>query len=605
MKHIRNFCIIAHIDHGKSTLADRFLEITGTVEQRHMRDQLLDQMDLERERGITIKLQPVRMEFRFPVASLSAQTYILNLIDTPGHVDFTYEVSRSLAAVEGALLLVDATQGIQAQTLANLHLALEQNLTIIPVINKIDLPGSHIEQTAAELMGLLGCSREDICAVSGKTGEGVPKLLAEVIARIPPPLYHSMVSLRALIFDSVYDEYRGVLAYVRIIDGSIATDDQLHFMATRATTKALEVGIFTPRYKKCGALSTGEIGYIATGFKSVHDCRVGDTIVHPSDTSASALPGYKEAKPVVFAGIFFKDGDEFKRLREAIEKLRANDAALSFEPEHSSALGFGFRCGFLGMLHLEIVKERLAREYGLDVIVTIPSVAYRVIIKNKGAQTIHGPLELPDETSIEQIEEPWVALDILAPESTIGAILGLVTERRGEYLTTEYLPGEDTTVGRRVLLKFHIPLSGVIVDFYDMLKSISSGYASMNYEVLEYRRADVVRLDIVAADVRVDELTTIVHRNDAYRRGRAIVETLKNSIARQQFEIKLQATISGKVVASERIAPFRKDVTAKLYGGDVTRKQKLLKKQKEGKKRMATSGRVEIPTDAYLSILKR
>ncbi|MBI4252871.1 elongation factor 4 [Candidatus Uhrbacteria bacterium] len=600
MNQIRNFCIIAHIDHGKSTLADRFLELTGTVSHREMKEQILDQMDLERERGITIKLQPVRMTY-----TLNLIRYTLNLIDTPGHVDFAYEVSRSLAAVEGAILLVDATQGIQAQTLANLYLALEQNLAIIPAINKIDLPSARVEQTASELMSLLACQREDICSVSGKTGDGVHELLEECIRRVPPPSPMEHSTLRALIFDSVYDDYRGVLAYIRIVDGSVTSDDPIRFMASGAVSKAGEVGYFTPAYKKCDRISAGEIGYMATGLKSVHDCRVGDTIILATDKGAHQLPGYKDAKPMVFAGIFCKDGDQLKHLREGVEKLKANDAAFTFEPEHSLALGFGFRCGFLGMLHLEIIKERLAREYDLDIIVTVPSVAYRVVLKTGEERIIHGPLELPDENMIESIAEPWVSLDVVTPESTLGSLLGLVSERRGIYITTEYLPGEQQSLDRRVIVRFEIPLSGVIVDFYDALKSISSGYASMNYDLCGYRPADVVRMDIIVGPQRVDELSSIITREEAYRRGKGIVESLKKAIPRAQFEIKLQAAVGAKIIASERIAPFRKDVTSGLYGGDVTRKQKLLAKQKRGKKRMQGAGRVDIPTDAYLTILKR
>ncbi len=599
-EHIRNFCIIAHIDHGKSTLADRLLEMTGTVSTREMKAQILDQMDLERERGITIKLQPVRMYYREGSA-----TYMLNLIDTPGHVDFSYEVSRSLAAVEGAVLLVDATQGIQAQTIANLYFALEQNLTIIPVINKIDLPGARREATADEITSLLGCSLDDILYVSGKTGEGVDVLLSALVARIPPPQSTSTAKFRALIFDSVYDEYRGVVAYVRVIDGSLHKEDQILFMRTRATGRAVEIGILTPKFKSADSLNAGEIGYIATGLKSIKECRVGDTITRVTDTDIPALPGYKEMKPMVFAGIFSKDGDEFKRLRDAIEKLKLNDVAFTYEPEHSLALGYGFRCGFLGMLHLEIIKERLQREYGLDVIVTVPSVAYHVLQKNNETLTIRGPLELPDENEILSIEEPWVSLDVITPESTIGPIMALVSEKKGIYLDTEYLGGETQVASRRVILRFDIPLNGIVVDFYDSLKSISAGYASMNYEVKDYRKADVVRMDFIVGPSKVEELALIVYRDEAYRRGKKIVETLKESLPRQQFEIKIQAAIGAKVIAAERISAFRKDVTAGLYGGDVTRKQKLLAKQKKGKKRMQSSGSVEIPTDTYLSILKR
>jgi len=597
---IRNFCIIAHIDHGKSTLADRLLEVTGTISSREMKAQLLDQMDIERERGITIKLQPVRMHY-----TEKGTTYMLNLIDTPGHVDFSYEVSRSLAAVEGTVLLVDATQGIQAQTIANLYFALEQNLTIIPVINKIDLPGARRDETASEIMSLLGCSREDILFVSGKTGEGVSELLSEIITRIPPPHSTSAARFRALIFDSVFDEYRGVVAYVRVIDGTLGRDDAIAFKRTGATARAVEVGILTPKYKNMQSLNAGEIGYIATGLKSIKECRVGDTITRTADVDAPVLPGYKEMKPMVFAGIFSKDGDEFKQLRDAIEKLKLNDVAFTYEPEHSLALGYGFRCGFLGMLHLEIIKERLNREYDLDVIVTVPSVAYHVIKKGSETLTIRGPLELPDESAIDWIEEPWVALDVISAESTIGPIMSLVAEKKGIYLDTEYLGGSHHTGARRVILRFDIPLTGIIIDFYDSLKSISSGYASMNYEIKDYRKADVVRLDIIVGPTKVEELATIVYSDEAYRRGKKIVETLKSSLPRQQFEIKLQAAVGSKIIAAERISAFRKDVTAGLYGGDVTRKQKLLAKQKKGKKRMQSSGSVEIPTDTFMSILKR
>jgi GTP-binding protein LepA len=599
-QHIRNFCIIAHIDHGKSTLSDRLLEITGTISQREMRSQLLDQMDLERERGITIKLQPVRMQYMH-----NDIQYILNLIDTPGHVDFSYEVSRSLAAVEGAVLLVDATQGIQAQTIANLHLALEQNLTIIPVINKIDLQSARREQVADEIISLLGCRREEILCVSGKTGEGASQLLSEIIRRVPAPKSISDARLRALIFDSVYDEYRGVVAYIRIIDGALGKDDHIAFKTTAATGKAIEIGVLTPKFKPVQMLIAGEIGYIATGLKSIKECRVGDTIALASDTNILALPGYKEMKPMVFAGIFSKDGDEFKRLREAIEKLKLNDVAFTYEPEHSLALGYGFRCGFLGMLHLEIIKERLHREYGLDIIVTVPSVAYHVIAKDNRMRVIHGPLELPDENDIAAIDEPWVALDIITPESTIGSVMALVSEKRGTYSNTEYLGGHQEVGMRRVILRFDIPLYGIIIDFYDALKSISSGYASMNYEVIDYRRADVVRMDIIVGTSHVEELASIVYRDEAFRNGKRIVEKLKESLPRQQFEIKLQAAIGSKIIAAERISAFRKDVTAGLYGGDVTRKQKLLNKQKKGKKRMQSSGKIDIPSDTYLNILKR
>lgn len=599
--HIRNFCIIAHIDHGKSTLADRLLEMTNTVSKREMRNQILDQMDLERERGITIKLQPVRMDYQ-----LDDVPYVLNLIDTPGHVDFGYEVSRSLAAVEGAILLVDATQGIQAQTLANLYLALEQNITIIPVINKIDLPSARIEEVRQEIVHLIGCDGNEICAVSGKTGEGVDELLRILIKRIPAPSLNKSNGSRALIFDSIYDEFRGVIAYVRIFDGDFKKSDYIFFKASKSEGQILETGFFRPRYMPSERLEAGEIGYIITGLKEVTECRVGDTIVIRSQKNVDALEGYKEVKPMVFAGIFCKDGDAFKRLRDAIEKLKLNDAALTYEGEHSPALGFGFRCGFLGMLHLDVVQERLKREYGLELIVTVPSVAYYSYYHGGIVKLIKSPSELEDEGVLEKVEEPWMTVDIIAPESSIGAIMTLVTERRGIYRNTEYLSGDDArSTFRRVILRFELPLSAILVDFYDALKSVSSGYASLNYEFFGYREADVMRLDIFVAHQKVDALTTIVYRDAAYYVGRKIVSSLKELLSRQQFEIKIQATIGAKVIASERIAPFRKDVTAKLYGGDVTRKQKLLEKQKKGKKRMQITGVVDIPTEAYLSVLKR
>jgi len=597
----RNFCIIAHIDHGKSTLADRLLEHTGTVSKREMKDQLLDQMDLERERGITIKLQPVRMDYAF-----SNTPYILNLIDTPGHVDFSYEVSRSLAAVDGAILLVDATQGIQAQTLANLYLALEQNLVIIPTINKIDLPGARVAEVESEISNLLGCSRDEICKVSAKTGQGIEELLRQVIIRIPAPSGKKDQPLQALIFDSLYDEFRGVVAYVRLTNGTIQKDTKIFFKGSRARGQALDVGFFKPRATSSHVLYAGDIGYIVTGLRDVQECRVGDTIVFTDNhETIRALPGYKEIKPMVFAGIFCKDGDDFKKLREAVEKLKLNDAAFTFEPEHSPALGFGFRCGFLGLLHLEIVQERLHREYQLNLIVTIPSVAYRVTYQNKSIKIIHSPLELTSATTPVVIEEPWMQVDIVTPESTIGGIMACTTERRGVYKNTEYLSSEFLTTERRVILRFELPLSAILVDFYDKIKSVSSGYASMNYDFIEYRPADVVRMDILIAGNSVEELASIVYEDQAYYAGRKIVQSLKDMLPRQQFEIKIQAAIGSKVIASDRIAPLRKDVTAKLYGGDVTRKQKLLEKQKKGKQRMKSVGRVDIPPEAYLAVLKR
>lgn len=601
---IRNFCIIAHIDHGKSTLADRMLEITGTVDKRKMKDQILDGMDIERERGITIKLQPVTMNYK---------GYQLNLIDTPGHVDFSYEVSRSLAAVEAAVLLVDCTQGIQAQTLANLYLALEQDLTIIPVVNKIDLPAADIVKTKAEIIKLLGCREEEIICSSGKTGEGVAEVLDAVIKYSNPPRElageEKQDYPRALIFDSKYDEYKGVVAYIRIFDGQIKKGDKIKLMATSAISEVLDIGVFKPDYFSTGVLNSGEIGYIVTGFKQVGECRVGDTMTANIGVSHSAnikpLSGYKEVKPMVFAGIFPSEGDNLQELRDAMERLKLNDAALVYEPEQSDAIGVGFRCGFLGLLHLEIFQERLRREYNLDLIVTVPSVAYKVHKKGGEELIVRTPQRLPDPNAIESIEEPIVTLDIITPKSYMGSIMKVTQEKRGNYKNTEYISvdGDDA----RVVLHYDIPMSAILTDYYDKIKSVSAGYASINYEFLEYRRADVVKMDIMVAEEPVESLATIVYRDDAYRQGREVVEILKNTIRRQMFVIKLQAAIGGKVVAAERISAMRKDVTAKLYGGDVTRKNKLLDNQKKGKKKMMAMGRgrVDIPPDTFIKILKR
>jgi len=604
-ENIRNFCIIAHIDHGKSTLADRLLEYTHTVAKRDMREQVLDMMDLERERGITIKLQPVRMEYEINLnfksqISNSGSKFILNLIDTPGHVDFNYEVSRSLAAVEGALLLVDATQGVQAQTLGNLYLALEQNLAIIPAVNKIDLPNAEIEKTVQEIVALLGCKKEDIILASGKTGVGVPEILEAVVKRIPPPKGKIGGPPRALIFDSKYDEFKGVVAYVRVVDGEIGKGGKILMMATNTESEVLEVGYFKPKFVPAEKLLAGEIGYIVTGLKEIEKCRVGDTITIPDlKSQISNLPGYKEVKPMVFAGIFCREGSDFPKLREAILKLKLNDAALTFEPEQSKALGFGFRCGLLGLLHLEIVEERLRREHNLNVIVTVPSVAYRLTRKNGERYIIKSPLDLPDPTHIELVEEPWIKIDVVSPSQYIGGIMQMVQEKRGVYLNTEYLDAD------RVILHYEVPLSAILVDFYDKLKSVSSGYASMNYEFLGYRKADAIKMDILVAGEPVEALTTIVYRDTAYETGRKIVESLKKVLPRQMFEVKIQAAIGGKIVASEHLPAMRKDVTAKLYGGDVTRKMKLLEKQKKGKKKMKAIGKVDIPPEAFLAVLKR
>jgi len=617
MNNIRNFCIIAHIDHGKSTLADRMLEITGTVSKRDMKEQLLDQMDIERERGITIKLQPVRMTYK-----LQATSYELNLIDTPGHVDFTYEVSRSLHAVEGAILLVDASQGVQAQTLANLYLALDANLTVIPAINKIDLPNAQPEKVITEIVNLLGCNHDNIYLVSAKTGAGVQELLASVVEKIPAPTptpsaasrhlppfdYHSGQALgqgeknsddlRALIFDSIYDEYRGVIAYVRIFDGQISAGDKIKFVATRRQAEALEVGHFAPGYSKDKNLSAGEIGYIVTGLHEVAQCKVGDTI-SLLDGQVEPLPGYKEVKPMVYAGIFCKDGSDFSKLRGAIEKLKLNDAALVYEPENSSALGFGFRCGFLGLLHLEIFQERLKREFNLELVVTVPSVAYKIHFKNGEIKDVYNPREFPDPTFIEAVEEPIMKTDIFTPKNYLGGIMQLATQKRGNYLNTEYLD-EDLAI-----LHYYLPLTQLIVDFYDKLKSVSSGYGSLNYDFYGYAKTEAVKMDILVAEEKVEALSLITYKDSVYSVGKKIVETLKEFLPRQQFVVKIQAAVGGKIIAAERLSALRKDVTAKLYGGDWTRRSKLLEKQKKGKKKMLALGKVDIPTDAFLAVLKR
>jgi len=615
--NIRNFCIIAHIDHGKSTLADRLLEITNTVSKREMRSQVLDQMDIERERGITIKLAPVRM--RYPHAGTS---YELNLIDTPGHVDFTYEVSRSLAAVEGAVLLVDASQGVEAQTLANLYLAVEQGLTIIPAVNKIDLPNARVEETVQEIVKILGCKPEDVLAVSGKTGKGVDQLLQRIIEKVPAPAGTADAPLQALVFDSTFDDYRGVISYVRVVQGQVRRGTNVEFMATKAGSTALEVGTFQPKLAPGENLFAGEIGYVVTGVKSVADARVGDTLTDTKHRAASPLPGYREVHSMVFASVYTKEGDDYPLLRDGLGKLKLNDAALFFEPEHSQALGHGFRCGFLGLLHLDIVQERLKREYGLDLIVTVPSVAYQVYLTpagqharqrrvksgqsgsiagldKAGAVTVTSPLDLPEPTHIDHIEEPWADVDMVTPARTIGPILSLLVEKRGEHTSTEYLDE------LRVIIHGRVPLAGILVDFYDRLKSVSSGYASLTYTVTGSRPADVVRLDILVAGERVDALASMVYAEEAQRAGRQVVEYLKTILPKQMFEVKIQAALGAKVIASATLSAMRKDVTAKLYGGDVTRKRKLLEKQKKGKRRMRAMGKVDIPQEAFFAVLRR
>ena len=602
-QNTRNFCIIAHIDHGKSTLADRFLELTKTVEDRNMKAQLLDQMDIERERGITIKLQPAKMRYE-----LEGNKYTLNLIDTPGHVDFAYEVSRSLAAVEGAILLVDATQGIQAQTLANLYLAMEQNLEIIPVINKIDMPNAMVDKVSKEICDLIGITNKEIIKISAKTGENVEEVLKEVIKKVPAPKGELDQPLRALIFDSYFDSYKGVVAQVRVIDGKINNEDPIYFLGTKSKSEIIELGVITPKLVKNEFLQAGDIGYIATGLKEVGKCRVGDTITkYESSFKDSSeinrlvkqLPGYKEVKPTVFASLYPVEGDEYPNLRDALEKLKLNDASLSYEVESSSALGRGFICGFLGMLHLEIISERLTREYDMNLVITTPSVSYVIKTKDEKEITIFSPAEMPDPSNIESIKEPWAKLEIILPKDRIGSVMKLAENSRAIYQSTNYL-SED-----RVILNYEAPLINIIVDFYDNLKSISSGFASMNYEQLEFRTGDLIKLDILVAGEEVEAFSRIIPQNKSQEEGKKIVAKLKTAIPRQNFSVALQATISGKIIARETINPFRKDVTAKLYGGDVSRKRKLLEKQKKGKKKMKSFGKVEIPQEAFLSVLKK
>ena len=612
-EQIRNFCIIAHIDHGKSTLADRMLELTGTVDKRNMKKQLLDSMELEQEKGITIKLAPARMEWK-GTSEVGGGTstkndmrratrdapYTLNLIDTPGHVDFNYEVSRSLAAVEGAILLVDATQGVQAQTLGNLYLALALDLKIIPVLNKIDLPAADVETRTQELISLIGCDESEVLTVSAKTGEGVEALLDAVIERIPAPTGNVEAPARALVFDSFYDEFKGVVAYVRVVDGTFRTGDTLRMIATKVESEILDVGHLDPGFASDKDLATGQIGYIVSGQKEIEGIRVGDTM-SVAGAKAEPLAGYEEVKPMVFAGIFPKEGSEYNRMRDAMAKLKLSDAALTFEPEQSSALGFGLRCGFLGMLHLEIIKERLSREFNLELVVTVPSVAYQVTKTNNEVLTIKSPAELPEVTFIDHIDEPWVKADVVTPSNYVGAVMELCQGKHAIYQNTEYLEGD------RVILHYEMPLASVIVDFYDKLKSVTAGYASLNYEIMDYRMADVVRMDILVAEEPVEALSSLVYRDEAHDVGKSIVKTLKEEIPKKMFVIKLQAAVGGTIVAGERISAMRKDVTAKLYGGDVTRKRKLLEKQKKGKAKMMAmgKGKVDIPTDAYLKVLKR
>ncbi len=596
-KQIRNFCIIAHIDHGKSTLADRLLEVTNTVAKREMKEQLLDQMDIERERGITIKLQPVRMDYEAPDTH---ERFILNLIDTPGHVDFSYEVSRSLAACEGAILVVDSTQGIEAQTLANAYLAVEHGLTIIPVVNKIDLPNSDREKTAAELIAVFGFKEEEILYASGKTGEGVPEILEAIIERIEPPQGDANAPTRALIFDSMYDMHRGVITYVRVIDGRLPSRTKLYALGSKTTAESIEVGFFKPQKEKSESLETGEVGYIVTGLREVGNARVGDTITLFSEREKSdALPGYKHVVPMVYASIFPVSGDEYPMLRDAMEKLKLNDAALEFEPENIPSIGFGFRTGFLGLLHMDIVQERLTREYNLDLVLTAPSVAYEIINTKGEVAKVHTPAQFPDPSTIKEIQEPWIHVALLTPSKYIGSIMEIVTQRRGISKDIKYIGDE------RVEMTFEMPLANIIIDFYDKLKSVSSGYASMNYELIGLRAGDLVKVDILVAGEKVDALAAIMHKSTAETDGRELVAKLKTLIPKQQFEIAIQAAIGAKIIARESISALRKDVTTGLYGGDVTRKMKVLEKQKKGKKRMKKIGKVDIPQEAFLAVLKK
>ena len=591
---LRNFCIIAHIDHGKSTLADRLLQDTGTVSQRDMQEQFLDSMDLERERGITIKLQAARMKYK----AKNNEEYVLNLIDTPGHVDFSYEVSRSLQACEGALLVVDASQGVEAQTLANVYLAIENNLEIIPVLNKVDLPGADPEKIKKEIEEIIGLDTSNAIHCSAKTGIGIQDILETIVKDIPAPEDHKNKKTKALIFDSYYDPYRGVVVYFRVVSGKISLRDKILLMASNKFYELDEIGIMAPDQQKVNDLHAGEVGYLAASIKSVADARVGDTITLFNDPARDALPGYKEANPMVFCGLFPTDADQYPDLRESLEKLQLSDAALKYEPETSSAMGFGFRCGFLGLLHMEIVQERLEREYDLDLIVTAPSVIYKVNLNDGDHILVDNPSTIPDPQSRESIEEPYVKMEIYAPNEFNGTLMGLCQERRGLFVDMKYITTD------RVTLIYEIPLAEVVTDFFDQMKSRTQGYASMEYHLIGYRKNDLVRLDVLINSERADPLTSIVHKDKAYGIGRGLVEKLKDLIPKQQFKIPIQASIGSRVIASESISALRKDVLSKCYGGDISRKKKLLKKQAKGKKRMKAMGKVDVPQEAFMAVLK-
>jgi GTP-binding protein LepA len=592
--HIRNFSIIAHIDHGKSTLADRILELTHAVDRRKHRPQLLDSMDLERERGITIKAQAVRVFYE----ARDGQTYQLHLIDTPGHVDFTYEVSRSLAACEGALLVVDASQGVEAQTVANTYLAVDSGLELIPCLNKIDLPGAEPARVATEVSELLGDSPDAVRRISAKTGEGVEDVLEELVARVPPPAGDPGAPPRALIFDSEYDPYRGVIAYVRVVDGEFRKGEPIRAMAAGTEAEIDDIGFFTPQMTAAGGLRAGEVGYVITGVKDVSRLRVGDTLTTHDRLAAEPLPGYRDVKPMVFCGLFPTDSDQFPELRDALEKLSLNDAALSYEPETSGALGFGFRCGFLGLLHMDIVRERLEREYDLELLATMPSVEFEVQLGDGERLTVHNPSDFPDPAAVEEVQEPFVRASILSPKEHVGAVMELCQERRGEHAGMHWLSAE------RVQITYDLPLAEIVLDFFDQLKSRTRGYASLDYDLIGLRPSDMVKLDVLLAGEPVDALSMIVHREKAYAAGRALVERLRERIPRQQYDVPIQAAIGSHVIARETVKAYRKDVTAKCYGGDITRKRKLLEKQKAGKRRMKQVGRIEVPQEAFLAVLE-
>ncbi len=592
--HIRNFCIIAHIDHGKSTLADRLLHLTGTVPDRDTTAQILDTMDLEREKGVTIKASAVRMAY----TALNGSSYELNLIDTPGHVDFTYEVSRALNACEGALLVVDASQGIEAQTLANLYLALGAGLEVIPVINKIDLPAAQPDEVAPEVGNLLGTPEDQIIRISAKEGLNVRDVLEAVVAHVPPPKGDDAAPTRALIFDSHYDVYKGVIAYVRVVEGVINATDEIRLMATGAQVRPVEVGIFSPGMAPTGRLTAGEVGYVATGLKTVRECRVGDTITLLANPASEQLPGYQKVKPMVFAGLYPVEGEDYALLKDALEKLQLNDASLEYEPETSAALNFGFRCGFLGLFHMEIIQERLEREYDLDLIATAPSVEYEVVLLTGEVVRIDSPADLPDEGTIAEIREPWMRIQIFTPDEFYGAIMELVTKRRGLFI------GQENPAPSRVLLTYDIPLGELIVDFYDQLKSRTRGYASLDYQFHSYRADELEKLEILVNSEPVDALAMIVHKDMAYHKGQALVSKLKDLIQSHQFAIPIQATAGGRIISRANVKAIRKDVLAKCYGGDISRKKKLLEKQKKGKKRMKRVGQVEIPQEAFMAVLR-